>query len=263
MVSYLHCLHMDNKSYSVLNTHKSMLLQTLPFFGNSWCSNPYLISKFMKGIFNLKPPTPRYCFTWDVSVVLKFLRTLYPLEKLSLKMLTFKTVALIALACAPRAQTLVSLNIDYMKVKKKEIVCWFPNLLKTSKIGKSYQMCLEHFSEENLCVMHTVLFYMRTTESQRKCKNLLISYVTFDSVRTSTVARWIKLVLDSSGVDTSVFKAHSFRSASTSAAMDAGCSLRNVLKTADWGSSKNFYKFYYRAKTTNGDKSFTKAVFGH
>jgi hypothetical protein len=52
--------------------------------------------------------------TWDVSVVLTFLFTLYPLSELSLKLLTYKLIALIALTTAARAQTISALDINYM-----------------------------------------------------------------------------------------------------------------------------------------------------
>lgn len=42
--------------------------------------------------------------------MLKYLQNLMPLSTLSLNMLNLKTVALIVLATAPRAQTLVSLK---------------------------------------------------------------------------------------------------------------------------------------------------------
>ena len=91
-----------------------MLLQTLPLFGNMWCKECSLVVKFMKGIFFQKPPLPRNIFTWDVTTVLKYLSELFPLQDLSLKLLTFKLVALLALASAPRAQTLANLHLDYM-----------------------------------------------------------------------------------------------------------------------------------------------------
>ena len=65
----------------------------------------------MKGIYFWRKPVPRYIFTWDVSCVLKYLSSLFPLESLSLKLFTMKVTALITLAAAPRAQTLVSVNI--------------------------------------------------------------------------------------------------------------------------------------------------------
>lgn len=261
VVSYLDFLRGSNKSYSVLNTHKSMLLQTLPFFGNTWCQNTFLISKFLKGIFNLNPPLPRYQYTWDVSTVLNFLATLFPLETLSLKLLTLKTVALVALATAARAQTLVSMDIDYMKCCADKLVFYFPNLLKTSKKGKAFVLTLEHYTDEKLCVFHTVLFYIKSLRKLRKTTKLFISYVTHDHVTTSTIARWLKTVLEMSGIDISVFKAHSYRAASVSAASSRGCSLASILKTADWKSDKNFHKFYYRDSVQDQDLSFMAAVF--
>ena len=133
VVDYLYYLKLNNKSYSVLNTHKSMLLQTLPFFGNSWCQNCFLVKRYLKGCFHSKPPVPRYRFTWDVSVVLKYLMSLYPLNNLTLKMLTLKLVALIALATAPRAQTLVSMNVNNLYKEQQAVVFTFPKLLKTTK----------------------------------------------------------------------------------------------------------------------------------
>ena len=44
--------------------------------------------------------------TWDVSIVIKYLFTLCPLSELSLKQLTYKLIALIALPTAARALTI-------------------------------------------------------------------------------------------------------------------------------------------------------------
>lgn len=262
MVSYLAFLSNNNKSYSVLNTHKSMLVQTLPFFGNSWCANTFLINRFLKGIFNRAPPLPRYQFTWDVSIVLRFLSTLYPLNTLSLKLLTFKTVALVALATAARAQTLVSMDVGFMKHSDDKLTFCFPNLLKTSRKGKAYVIILEPFTDKRICVFSTVLFYIDKLKDQRRSSKLFVSYVTYEQVTTSTIARWLKTVLDLAGIDTTLFKAHSFRSAAVSAASHRGCSLANVLNTADWKSAGNFYKFYHRNAVESNDMTFMSAVFG-
>ena len=104
VLSYLNYLQKRGKSYSVINTHKSMIIQTSKLLGNEWCVSPSYISRFMKGLFNKIPPVPRYCSMWNVDHVIQFLRTLYPLENLSIKMLAFKTMTLVALAVAPHAQ---------------------------------------------------------------------------------------------------------------------------------------------------------------
>jgi len=63
---------------------------------------------------------------------------------------------------------------------------------------------------------------------------------------SSTLARWHKTLLEKAGIDTSFFKAHSTRSAATSAASNAGITTADILKAADWSSESVFTKFYYR-----------------
>ncbi|WAQ99027.1 hypothetical protein MAR_023400 [Mya arenaria] len=246
----------SGKSYSVINTHKAMLLCTLPFFGNSWCKNTDLIPRFMRSVFISKPPKPRYIAMWDVSIVLRFLESLGKNSDLSLKILTFKTVALVALAIAPRAQTLISLCLNNMIVEKDAIVFMISDILKTTAHVRT-----EHFRNESLCVMHTLLDYIEATKKVRLSNSLFISYVTFKKVTTSTIARWLKLTLSLAGIDMEVFKAHSFRGAATSAAFNRGCSLKSILKTANWKSDKNFRKFYYRQSLRKQDISFSNALF--
>jgi len=239
-----------------------MLLMTLPFFGMNWCSGDcFLIKRFLKGVFHHRPSVPRYKFTWDVTVVLKYLATLFPLHKLSLKMLTLKVTALIALSCAPRAQTLCSMNIDYMVKEQQAVVFTFPTLLKSSRVGHTYVLRIEHYKDEELCAMHSLLYYLRITKDTRKSSQCLVSFVTHDSVTSSTIARWLKTVLALSGIDTDIYKGHSYRMASVSGAYNKGCSLKTILETADWASDKHFRKFYYRQTGNEKTSSFVKAVF--
>lgn len=90
------------KSYSVVNTHNVAITQTLSILNEKWNGNSPVLSKFMKGLFNLNPPLPRYSFTWDDTKVLMFLKTLFPSESLNLKRLTWKLCVLLALTTAVR-----------------------------------------------------------------------------------------------------------------------------------------------------------------
>lgn len=67
----------------------------------------------MKGEYNLKPPSQGYEFIWDISVVLKYLCTLFPQILLSIKDLIFpsKLCTLMAISRDARVRTLVALNI--------------------------------------------------------------------------------------------------------------------------------------------------------
>jgi len=114
VLCFLSSLMRRKLSYSVVNTHNTMLFQTLPFFGVLWIKDSVLVSKLLKGYFNIKPVKPRMMNTWDVSIALKCLFTFFPLSELSIKLLTYKLIALITLTTAARAQIISALDITYM-----------------------------------------------------------------------------------------------------------------------------------------------------
>ena len=100
----------------------------------------------------------------------------------------------------------------------------------------------------NICPVTTLREYCSRTRKHRpEGKNLFLTTTKpFHPASTATIARWIKSTLTSAGVDTSIFCAHSTRSASTSAATDAGVSMPEILEAADWSSNFTFERFYYR-----------------
>ena len=71
---------------------------------NGTCVGKHLlISRLMKGIFQEKPPRPKYTEIWDVSIVLSCLQSLSPVNKLSSKELTLKLVVPILLVSGQRS----------------------------------------------------------------------------------------------------------------------------------------------------------------
>ncbi len=95
----------DKVGYSVVNTARSTLSSviTLPD-GSSFGKHP-MVKRLLKGVFEDKPSLPRYSKTWDLNVVLCYLRTLPEYDRISLKDLTCKLVLLIAVLSGQRCQT--------------------------------------------------------------------------------------------------------------------------------------------------------------
>ena len=60
------------------------------------------------------------------------------------------------------------------------------------------------------------------------------------------------------GIDTSVYKAHSTRSACVSKAKSQGLSVDQILQRANWSQANTFYKFY--DKKVQSDNAFQDAV---
>ena len=61
----------------------------------------------------------------------------------------------------------------------------------------------------------------------------------------ATIARRIKTGLAKADIVTSIFKTHSVYSASTSAAVNGGLSVSQIMEAVDWSSALVFEKFYY------------------
>ena len=127
----------------------------------------------LKGTFHIRPPEPRYSFTWDGNVLLTFLESWFPLSVLELKQLTLKTAALVALVSAQRSRTLSALSIDFMNSTATGTLFVVNSLLKSSRPGKSSLMVsLPAFPEnEKLCAHSILLYYVASTASIRQSLN--------------------------------------------------------------------------------------------
>ena len=143
----------------------------LPVDGYSVGEHP-IIARLLKGMFHIRPPEPRYSFTWDVNVLLTFLESWFPLSVLELKQLTLKIVALVALVSAQRSQT-SALSIDFMNSTATGTQFVVNSLLNSSTPGKSPLMVsLPAFPEnEKLCAHSTLLHYVARTASIRQSLN--------------------------------------------------------------------------------------------
>ena len=88
---------------------------------------------------------------------------------------------------------------------------------------------------------------MRNALVGEEIKDLIISFgKPHKPVSHETISRWIKSELTDAGVDISVFKAHSCRSASSSKAKDNAVSLNEILKLGCWKSKHTFRNYYSR-----------------
>ena len=125
ILDYLVDLFYKGLEYRTINSHRSAISMIyLPVDGICVGSHPF-ISRLMKGIFNLRPPCPRYVQTWDVSVALHDLKFLLPASLLSMKNLTLKLVMLMALVSLSRANLLHKLDLRF-RVFKRDGVLFTP-----------------------------------------------------------------------------------------------------------------------------------------
>ena len=73
------------------------------------------LRKLLSGVFNLRPPQPKYTFIWDVQTVLEYIEVNWPVNNvLSDKLLSLKLSMLLALASASREIHIRHLDISQM-----------------------------------------------------------------------------------------------------------------------------------------------------
>ena len=250
VLEFLATLHYDEGlSYSAINCARSALSTYLGKGSDQLGigSHP-LVSKLMRGIFNSNPPRPRYNHTWDISIVLTMLRGWTPNSGLTLDKLTYKMVMIMALVTAQRVQSLHKLNLDAMTISNGKITFHMQGLLKQDRPGSSGHTLefLAYPADTRLCIVTLISRYISVTKSLRGTeKALLISHKKpHHKVTVQTISRWLRVVLDAAGVDTNIFKSHSTRAASTSAARMMEVPMDHILATAGWSNEKTFQRFY-------------------
>lgn len=213
-----------------------------------------LVSRLMRGIFNLRPPMPKYLGTWDVSIVLKYLQGVSPAPLLSLKKLTYKLLMLMALTKAARANLLHKLDLRFRVFKKDGVLFTIPQVTKTGKqSGPPIEVFFPAFPpDRRLCVVNYLKNYENKTSvfrnlNENNRKSLFLGTISpHHPVTSSTISRWLKATIKLAGIDITKYQGHSVRGAAVSSAKDLGISTRDIMKVADWSRESTFTKFYYR-----------------
>lgn len=256
-----HVFHRGAK-YGTLNTYKSALSVLL----GSNIVNDDRIKRFMKGVYRLRPSLPRYDITWDTSTVLEYLALKWPHENLNLETLSKKTVTLLGLVTAHRVQTFSLIMINNITVRdKNEIIIKIPDFIKTSR-PHSFQPILKlpYFSQRpQICPATCLESYINKTRALRSDNNnhLFISFrKPHAKISSQRLSHWIKDTLQSSGIDTSIFSAHSTRHASTSRANRVGVNLDVIRKTAGWSQNSYVFARFYNKEIVHDTHQFARSI---
>ena len=247
----------EGKAYRTLNVYRSTLSALLPEIDSFKVGSHPLVSQLLKGAFNLRPPEPRYSHTWSVGKVLDFIKSLGPNKDLDIKVLSYKLVVLLGLTAPDRSSDLAKRDLRFRSFHPEGVsFCLVPGLTKTSKPGDSPK-CSFHAAfplDKSLCPVECLRSYENRTIDFRPKNDSLPNPLFLSFIRphkpvcSSSLARWIKSFLFLSGIDTTIFSAHSLRGAATSTALFQGVSVSEILSMADWSQESTFRKFYYKPR---------------
>lgn len=187
--------------------------------------------------------------------MLDHLTNLHPASSLTLRQLTLKTLALIALTSCDRGQTIHLMNVENTTITNNGIsFIIFDSLKHTRRVSrpKIIECISTNIPALNVC--DYVTSYMNRTFSMRashvskgkeKPTQLFLSWATKNPVTRQTLARWLKITLKESGIDTAQFTGHSYRGAGLSKAYNHGASLHQIVAAGCWTNVETFKRYYF------------------
>ncbi|XP_076236334.1 uncharacterized protein LOC143180473 [Calliopsis andreniformis] len=250
----------NGATYGTINSYRSALaLLQGPEVGQNPC-----IKRFCKGVANVRPPRPKYNDIWEPKAVLDFLDQWQEDDKLTLEDLSKKLVTLLALITGQRMQTLSLINVMDINKLDNRIEIKIPASVKTSgPQRKQPTLVLPYYTlNKKLCAASALETYLERTQQLRKdITYLFISYKKpFKAVSSQSLSRWIKNILEKSGINTNVFTAYSTRHAATSAANRSGINIDLIRKTAGWTAKSKAFANFYNLKITDDNTVFANSV---
>ena len=254
LVHFLTELFEQGKQYSTINTYRSAISSTVPPLDRTPMGQHKILCSFMEGVFNKRPPKPRYSDTWEVSLVTGLFEKWPNNSNLELKGLSRKCAILLALTSAKRQSDLRSLDLAFVQFLPEGVEFRIPGLTRSRVPGKDVVFFFPALKDNvQLCPVACLREYIKKTEKLRNHSGdsqplILAIQKPYFPVSSTSIGRWLKLTLQDAGRDTSVFKAHSTRDASSSAARQSGVSVKNILTAANWSRETPFNHFYYRPR---------------
>lgn len=250
----------SGKSYSTVNVARSMLSSTLSLSSENLevGRNP-LVVNLMKGVYNEKPPEPRYTNTWDPSVVLTHLDVSASAQgSLSILQLARKTTTLLALTSLSRCADLAAIQLHSISFSEGGVKFVLSCPRKAQHSGPLHVLSVGAWHQKPaICPVACMRNYMDRTAPLRNDSNSESLFIGSNKphkpVSSSTIGRWIKEQLKEASIDTSVFSAHSARGAAASKAMNRGVPIQSILNLGHWSRESTFARFYKRTVPENTD----------
>ncbi|KAL7307958.1 hypothetical protein TKK_0000049 [Trichogramma kaykai] len=245
-------------SYGTINTIRS----AISLISARDLSNDATISRFVKGVFRLRPQKAKYSSSWDPEVVLSYIEKMT--EPLSFQELSEKTLVSLALCTAHRSQTFALIDINNISNLGTELQIKIPDLIKTSKPGAMQPNLILPFFKERpkLCAASSILKYIEVSKSLREDRSRLFisTRKPYKDIGSQTISRWIKSMLNKAGIDTSRFTGHSTRHVSASTANRNGIDIRTIKLTAGWSEKSTVFARFYNQPVERSNGEFAASI---
>ncbi len=227
-----------------------------------------LVVRFLRGARRLNPPRPPSIPSWDLALVLRALQIapFEPLQSADLRILSRKTLLLVALASIKRVGDLQAFSVDESCLEfgpgdghvvlrpRPGYVPKVPTTPFRDQVVSLQALPLEEADPALalLCPVRALRLYIDRTQSLRTSDQLFVCYggqQKGKAVSKQRMAHWIvdaiALAYQAQGVPCPLrLRAHSTRGVASSWALARGASLTDICRAAGWATPNTFARFY-------------------
>ncbi len=227
-----------------------------------------LVVRFLKGARRLNPPRPPSIPSWDLALVLRALQIapFEPLQSADLRILSMKTLLLVALASIKRVGDLQAFSVDescqefgpgdghVVLSPRPGYVPKVPTTPFRDQVVSLQELPLEEADPALalLCPVRALRLYTDRTQSLRTSDQLFVCYggqQKGKAVSKQRMAHWIvdaiALAYQAQCVPCPLrLHAHSTRGVASSWVLARGASLTDICRAAGWVTPNTFARFY-------------------
>ena len=155
-------------------------------------------------------------------------------------------------------QTLLSIDIDNVKIYEDKLIIFPNSSLKHTKPSRPLQAIVYHKFNGSLklSVVECAKLYIQIRNElvPPEIKQFLVTHGKPHKVASDdTISQWIKNTIIGADVDKDVFKAHSTHSTSSSKSKQVGIPYTDFLKRGSWKGANTFAKLYDKYIINKGD----------
>ena len=249
--------------------YRTAISATIKNLGGEDFGHNSRLSAMIKHFMVERPPTRKLVPQWSLSLVLRALREppFEPMDSISFKALTYKTVFLLALASGRRRSELHALGVSdgLVKLSKTEVVLrTTPGFLAKNQVAGSVATpitikALSNLTgsdpqEVTLCPVRAIRWYLSRTKSRRDGNmRFFLPLSKKADCSAADISKWICGTISWAHSECSEHQrglarvsAHEVRAIATSAALLSGVPLDEILQAGTWRSSNSFVSFYLR-----------------
>ena len=218
--------------YSSITLARSALASVVTLRGYATLSDHPLIKRFIKGVFHLRPPKPKYSSIWDADILLRYWQKIEDNSQLNLLELSKKVTTLLVLLHGLRISPTTTFDVNLITMSNDTCIFYPSELLKYDRQGRPRDKFIyKKFENAQFPMAATKEYLKRWTEYNVAHTKFLFTTVSpYGPPHKDTIARLVKHTLTQAGVNTNIFSFHSFRPSVSSKTDNMGVDLDTILK---------------------------------